>query len=240
MYELFTTEYMGTIPDDLSVCYVSRSVYTRLLDTLEANRIFAIFSFPCGATRYCAVQFTLDTHNHYYGDNVKKDPIYVPLWMLPPDAPIGEEIQVDFLSQEAFPEATSITLRPLDSAFYNTDAREELTGALTRLGVLRVGDTVMIPLKSLDGYTIGFYVSACSPADTVLMEGDEVAIEFEEASDLWDGRRPATPPPPPVSPPGGEVLSSILPVEPEMASGEVLGGAPVRRMANGRAWNPYR
>jgi hypothetical protein len=61
------------------------------------------------------------------------------------------------------------------------------------------------------------------------MDG-EVEIQFEEAVDLWDGRRPATPIPP-------EVENMLVPATPV---GNILGGGPVRKMPDGRPWNPYR
>jgi uncharacterized protein YciU (UPF0263 family) len=32
--------------------------------------------------------------------------------------------------------------------------------------------------------------SELEPADIVLLNAEEVAVEFEEAADQWDGRRP--------------------------------------------------
>jgi hypothetical protein len=224
MVRLFTTDYLPVPPTDLSVSYVPPHEYRSLLDRLECTRIFALLSFSDGSTRYTAIQNVSDM-----ADLVESDAIYIPMWMLPMDVEIGNEVSIEFLSQEAFPLALSVTLRPLDSAFYNTEVKEELTSALNRLGLVRKEDTVMICLEGLDGYQAGFYIVACEPANCVLMDG-EVEIQFEEAVDLWDGRRPATPIPP-------EVENMLVPATPV---GNILGGGPVRKMPDGRPWNPYR
>ena len=148
--------------------------------------------------------------------------------MIPDGITIGEMVDVEFQTQEAFPEATRIVLKPLDSAFYSTDAKEMLTNALTRLGVLEKESIVSLRLEELGGYEMGFYIVELEPANKCLMDGEEVVIEFEEAADQWDGRRPLTP----------------IPEEPPMLeiptpTGNILGGV-VRRMPDGRPWNPYR
>ena len=114
------------------------------------------------------------------------DGIFVPSYMLDHLGVegCGEKVLVEWLTQDAFPEATRIVLRPEDSAFYYADAKEELERALTRLGVLREGDTFVVPLVMLDGYKTAFNVVRTEPANIVLAEGDEVVIEFEEALDV--------------------------------------------------------
>ena len=222
-YSLASTAYLDARPDDM-VCYIHQFDWaTRIQDSA---RLFAVLTFDEDTTRICAVDHTLTHEMPLDAEN----PIFVPLWLIPPEAVMGTPIQVEFLTQDAFPEASRIVLKPLDSAFYNTDAKEMLTAALTRLGVLRKGDTVLLKLEELGGYDMGFYVSELEPADVVLLNSEEVVMEFEEAADQWDGRRPPTPVP--------ESPMVILP-EP-ITPGTVLGGGPVRRMADGRPWNPYR
>jgi hypothetical protein len=58
-----------------------------------------------------------------------------------------------------------------------------LTESLSRLGVLKKGDTVLLNLEELGGYEMGFYVSELEPADIVLLNAEEVVVEFEEAAD---------------------------------------------------------
>ncbi len=111
--------------------------------------------------------------------------MYLPPWVLDRlgAGGAGDVAEVDWLPQDAFPEATRIILRPHDSAFYHADAKEELERGLTRLGVLMAGTTVEIPLDALGGYRVPFDIVATEPANIVLAHGEEVAIEFEEA---WD------------------------------------------------------
>jgi len=166
--------------------------------------------------------------------------LYLPAWLL--DAlhvtGAGDRAAVTWLSQEAFPAATRIVLRPHDSAFYHADAKEELERALTRLGVLRRGATIVVPIQSLDDYEIVFDVMVTEPADIVLAEGDEVVMEFEAALDTpW--------PPEPVERPGTPIPDDIPMIASFVDSivqseGIALGGGPTRRMPDGRAWNPYR
>ena len=220
-YNLASTAYLDT-KTDTSVCYIHHFDWVNRIQ--DASRLFAVLKFNETTTRICAVE-------HVTSDDIPSDmvnPIFVPLWLIPTETAVGGPIEVNFLTQEAFPEASRIVLKPLDSAFYNTDAKEMLTASLTRLGVLRKGDTVLIKLEELGGYEMGFYVVDLEPADVVLLNADEVVIEFEEAADQWDGRRPGTPIPEPMLP----ILADV--------SGVILGGGPVRRMPDGRAWNPYR
>lgn len=111
--------------------------------------------------------------------------LYVPTWVLERlgGSGAGDVAEVSWLTQEAFPEATRIVLKPHDSTFYNVDAKEELERGLTRLGVLVEGTTVELPLESLGGYRVTFDVVKTEPATSVLAHGEEVVIEFEEA---WD------------------------------------------------------
>jgi len=228
IYTLASTAYLDTKTDG-AACYIRHHDWAERLE--DSNRLFAILKFDEATTRICAVE-------HVAPHDIPPDmdnPIFVPLWLIPPDSVMGGELEVEFLTQDAFPEATRILLKPLDSAFYNTDAKEMLTASLTRLGVLRKGDTVSLRLEELGGYEMGFYVADLEPADVVLMNGEEVVMEFEEAADQWDGRRPPTP----------EAERRLEPPmfieEPvAVASGEMLGGGPVRRMPDGRVWNPYR
>lgn len=228
-YTLASTEYLDTDVDN-AVCYIGHHDWASRLD--EGRRLFVLLKFE-GASHMSAVEHIAPRHIPSDMEN----PIFVPLWMIPPDAPIGGDIEVEFFTEEAFPAATRIVLKPLDSAFYNTDAKEMLTAALSRLGVLQKEKTVMLRLQELGGYEIGFFVTELEPADTVLLDADEVAVEFEEAADQWDGRRPDTPIPPPIEPMVSEDLSGSLQ---EGQQGTILGGGPVRRLPDGRAWNPYR
>ena len=227
-YTLASTDFLETDADaSSSVCYIEQDDWERrLTESADIRRLFAVIKFGEGMEqqRVCAVEH-LSTR---FMPQQIENPIFLPLWMIPEGAPIGDMVDVEFFSQDAFPEASRIVLKPLDSAFYNTDAKEMLTESLTRLGVLQKGDTVLLKLEELGGYEMGFYVSELEPADIVLLNAEEVAVEFEEAADQWDGRRPGTP-----------IPEEQAVIQPDV-SGTVLGGGPVRRLPDGRAWNPYR
>ena len=214
---------------DWATCSVSPYRWRQITDeNPDAQRIIARVEFD-SKTIYVPLGSPVahDSHNS----------LFLPKWAISNlgiDG-TGEVAEVTWLSQEAFPAATRIVLRPHDSAFHTVDAKEELEIALTRLGVLRRGDTLVIPIGGLGGYEITFDVMITEPADVVLAEGDEVAMEFEEALDTVPSAPEPTPPEPSApepmieTPPCGHVLS-----------GHTLGGQPTRRMADGRAWNPYR
>ena len=124
----------------------------------------------------------------------------MPIWML--DAAgfegSGEVLKCSLLTNDAFPEATKITLRVVDSAFYNSDVKAELEAALTNLGILRRHTTIQIPVKRLGDFPVELFVSELEPADCVLCDGDEIAVEFEEPVDHYEPpstsyQRPPTP-----------------------------------------------
>ena len=134
------------------------------------------------------------------------------------------------MTEEAFPQATKIVLRVVDSAFYNSDIKRELEIALTRIGVIKKGQLLHIPIEALGDFIVDIYVSELEPANIVLCEGEEVAVEFEEPVDAFEskeeeretspfavetaaGLRPPTPVP--------EEMYAILPT-----SGNVLGSDP--------------
>jgi len=148
----------------------------------------------------------------------------------------GENIQVEWLDSEHFPEATRIVLRPHDSAFFNADAKEELERALTTIGVLQVGTTIPVPLNTLGGFIVHIDVIALEPTPLVLMQGDEVAIEFEEALDSIT----TAPAPTPVPEPEPEPEPEPAPATFVSDGGYQLGGISRPRGTDGRSWNPWR
>jgi hypothetical protein len=203
---------------DWATCSVPLEVWRRITDENPGARLFGEFSYG-GKTVYAA----LGSPNQ----EAEGNKAFVPSWMLDHLAAegAGEAVAVDWLSQDAFPEATRIVLRPHDSAFFHADAKEELERALTRLGVVRQGDTIVIPLECLGEYEIAFDVVLTEPANLVLAQGDEVALEFEEA---LDAIAPPSEPPP---------LDYEEPVQ--EPKGQALGGTG-RFMPNGERWNPWK
>jgi hypothetical protein len=173
------------------------------------------------------------------------DRIFAPSWILDQLGVngSGEDVRVRWRSEEFFPEATRLVLRPHDSAFYHADAKEELERALTLLGVLQAGTTITVPLDVLGGYEIQFDVLITEPADLVLMQGDEVVLEFEEA---LDGAAEAQAPivTPALKPRIDDPIDAPMVPLPLIESDQRLGGqrlgGETRRMVDGRSWNPWR
>jgi len=218
--DFLTNEYNP----DIAVAYVAEGVFSQEVDALRCTRLFAAIFWASAPTSYMAVNLTRDRE-------ADEDAIYLPPWMIPGSVEIGERARVEFMSEEAFPHATKITLKPLDSAFYSSEIREELTYCLSRLGVVQKETIVTMKLETLDGFCMDFYISGCEPAGVVLCDGDEVAIEFEEAADQWDGRRT-----PPVNDTVNETIdhAAMIPEETK-PEGQTLGGT-----VRPKGWNPWR
>jgi hypothetical protein len=139
----------------------------------------------------------------------------------------GEEARVSIFTEEAFPEATRITIRLIDSAGYNSDIKEELEHTLGKLGVLQKDTQYQIPIQALGNYPVDIFISELEPADIVFCQGDHVIIEFEEPVDQI--ARPSTPIP-------EEPERLMIPLEEAplpLSQGRVLGSDPTNR---GPAW----
>lgn len=228
---ILSTDYLEiTVPATSAV--IPFLYWERITEEIDTPRLFASITFKNGFRRICSVNsFDLPA------GQVHPKVIYLPQWMIPHSEVYGDEYEIQFICKDSFPSAIKITLRPVDSAFYNVDAKEELEASLSAMGVLQQGDLITLPMNALGGYEVSFYISELMPADIVLLDGEEVAIDFEEAVDQFDGRPPIAERPPTPIPP--EMISHdfSLPVAEQM--GNVLGGT-VRRTADGKAWNPWR
>jgi hypothetical protein len=227
-FTVLSTNYLDS--QETFTAILSLEEWTRLSDIVESPRLFANIHFPSKSI-VCAIT-CLSIPSEF------PKAIFLPEWMIPHGFECGNLCEITFLGTDAFPPAQHVVLRPLDSAFYNTDVKEELEHSLTKLGCLSKGQIVNIPLEALGGYEIPFFVVDLVPADCVLLDGDEISCEFEEALDRFDGR-PPTPPPPPE-----QLLQNMVPdATPEntqfQGRGHRLGGV-CRRMPDGRPWNPYR
>jgi len=142
----------------------------------------------------------------------------------------GDSVEITWMCEEAFPNASRVVLRPHDSAFYHADAREELESALTKYGVIAEGTTIPISIQMLGGFSVLMDIIKTEPANIVLLEGDEIAFEFEEALDAEE---------PPVEPePVAVLVPEPMPV-PE-PTGQSLGGTNRPALPDGRPWNPWR
>ena len=165
-------------------------VFLRITNEDESKELIA----PMGNVVYNhSIDNDTDTDHHK---------VYAPLWLLDGAGfgGTGEIVKYSILTNDAFPEATKITLRVVDSAMYSSDIKEELEIALTKLGVIRKHTVLQIPVEALGGFPVEVFVSQLEPAETVLCEGDEVALEFEEPVDHFEPPvvtpRPPTPIPP--------------------------------------------
>ena len=215
-----------------SLCAVEQRIWLGAQEEIGGNRLIAEITAGDRVV-YSAVGSPLGAQQ---GGG---DRIFAPTWILDQLRlnGSGEDVAVRWRSEEFFPEATRLVLRPHDSAFYHADAKEELERALTRLGVLQAGTTITVPLEILGGYEIQFDVLVTEPASVVLMEGDEVVMEFEEALDgAAEAQAPiVTPAPAPID--DTEPMIPMMPLAEPV--GQVLGGT-TRRMTDGRPWNPWR
>ena len=224
-----------------STCLVVQSAWNQILEEVpDARRIIARIRSGSGQSLYCALGSPLLEQAAQVAS--PSNALFLPAWMLEHlgiDG-TGDEVEVDWLSEEAFPEATRILLRPHDSVFYHADAKEELERGLTALGVISQGSVVHIPLDALGRFTVPFEVLLCEPANVVLAEGDEVVIEFEEALDSAAQviERPApVPVPAPVAP---DTFETLLPSAAAPQGHRLGGSAAPRRTADGKPWNPWR
>jgi len=218
---------------DTMTCTLEKSAWRSLMNTHEGSRrLFA--KIECGdKTLYSAVgSFTESMEG---GEERKR--IILPYWALDvlSTTGMGDLAEITWLPEDAFPAATRIVLRPHDSAFYHSDAKEELEAALTRIGVLQKGQTIMVCIQALGDFPMSFDVLELEPANVVLADGEEVVMEFEAALDV---------PPEPVARPDTPIpesaFASMIPeVVPVLTGGRRLGGTN-RVTADGRAWNPHR
>lgn len=154
--------------------------------------------------------------------------IFLPHWMIESAqfSGVGEPCTVTVLPEEAFPQATKLTLRVIDSAFYTSNVKEELERFLSSLGVVKRHSLLELPIESLGGFKVEVFIANTEPADIVLCDGEEVVVEFEEPVDQILPRPPTPIPdvipilsPEPTSPPREFV--------PFQGEGRVLGGSNV-------------
>ena len=183
-----------------------------------------------------------------FGNSRNNECIIIPNWalqILGIDGS-GENVEITWLAEDAFPNATRVILRPHDSAFFHGDIKGELERELTTYGVIAEGTTIPVTVSSLDGFSVLMDVVRTFPANIVLLEGDEIEFEFETALDV-PAEAPAEAAPviaeataltPPVvthavvTPPVGAVPAGLV--------GQRLGGKERPALPDGRPWNPWR
>lgn len=242
-YTAWSQTFILDTPD--STCIVDVGEWRKIHDEFyQAKRIFAkVFTLYSEDAYYVALGSPVYDEMNFTNGTTNKS-IFLPQSILDTlrIQGSGEPVKVEWLTNEYFPEATRIVLRPHDSAFFHADAKEELERALTRMGVLQSGITISVPLQMLGGFNVALDVITLEPANIVLMEGDEVSIEFDKALDAIDEELTAVEqkeelPEEPVG-----ILDDLIPKPEDKFSGEgnTLGGSTKPRLADGRAWNPWR
>jgi len=213
---------------------VPKEIWSEAMRTEGSRRKFLRIEHP-----QCLDDWVAPLGDPYTVNGDNDDPIqniYLPLWMIDAGhfSGEGDESTMEIMGEDSFPEATRIVFRVLDSAFYNADVKEELERALSLMGVIRQHTTLQIPVQALGGYPVEVFVSKTEPANLVLCDGEEVAVEFEEPVDQI---RPPTPipqlpplftealdegmlpPPPPVAPPVAQGFQAF------QGQGRSLGGS---------------
>ena len=126
---------------------------------------------------------------HPVSSTITRNPcVYVPLWMLDSAGfqGVGEMAMCSVFDNQAFPHASKISLKVIDSAFYTSEVKEELEKALTAMGVVRSESILQIPIQSLSGFRVEVFITKTEPSDIILCEGEEVVIEFEEPVDHYE------------------------------------------------------
>jgi hypothetical protein len=251
--QLWSTAFVldpAEAPDEDEMCYLGLGAWRRLHEEYKgAGRIFAQLRVE-GETVYCALGHPLSLEGVMPEVAGGEETLYIPQRVaarLCIEA-TGQEAEVMWLTDEAFPAATRIVLRPHDSAFYHADAKEELERELSRRGLLECGQMISVPLAALGGYMVDFDVVVTEPANIVLLQGEEVVMEFEASLDATQASLDATQAAAaaPVAPlePAEDFGGAMMPVPPVAATaapppGQRLGGE-VRYNPDGTRWNPWR
>ena len=190
--EIFSKAFCPDPDTDNFTIRVSQELWEEAIREELGNRVFLRIIHPDGLSDWIAPMGA-----PVYDDS-SHPKIYLPLWMMDTAHLVdGLLTRIDFLSEEAFPAATHIVFKVIDSTFYNSDVKEELEKALSAIGVIRQHSILQIPVESLNGYSVDVFISKTEPAEVVLCQGEEVTVEFEEPVDYVDSSPPRPPTPVP-------------------------------------------
>jgi hypothetical protein len=233
---IWSNAYAPTPSTDPFSLQVEKPLWTTAMRQESGRRKFLRIEHPYGFDDWIApigepVASSGDAEEKHDEDCYN---VFLPLWMID-TARLeggGQEAVAEIVNEDYFPEATRIVLRVIDSAFYNADVKAELERALSAMGVIRQHTTLQIPIQALDGYTVEVFISQTEPANIVLCDGEEVAVEFEEPVDQIQTPRPPTPMP---EPPSVLLPGTMIPDEPVettgfrpfQGQGRTLGGSNV-------------
>ena len=193
---IWSSAYAPNPQTDSFSIQVEKSLWEKAMREESGKRKFLRIEHPEGLDDWVAPigePVSCDIEAEQKDDDVCYN-VFLPLWMI--DAAqmdgTGHQAVAEVVDEEFFPEATKIVLRVIDSAFYNADVKEELERALSAIGVIRQYTTLQIPIYALGNYTVEVFISETQPANIVLCDGEEVAVEFQEPVDQI---RPPTPMP---------------------------------------------
>ena len=212
--KLFSEAYCPTKLVNTFSAAVPESYWREIMNEYQSGRAFLRIE-SLGKEWFCPV-------GQPVAESDVENSLFLPLWIVESAGfgGFGEDCMVTILTEEAFPEATKLVFRVIDSAFYNSEVKEELESALSSLGVIKKHSLLEIPIQNLGGYHVEVFVVDTEPAEIVLCDGEEVAVEFEEPVDQIQEQRPPTPIPAP--PPTLATSQNMIPdLHPTAASGFV-------------------
>jgi hypothetical protein len=115
----------------------------------------------------------LHVHSHH---SISEDVIYIPTWCI--GSVTTAEVTMELVT-EMPPEATKITLQPLDNEVYHCDIAGAVSAHLSNWQVLTEGTTLTVTCDELGGFPVDIFVKSIEPEKTVLLRG-EVPLELEE------------------------------------------------------------
>lgn len=237
---IWSNAYSPSADSDPFSIQVEKALWEKAMREEGSRRKFLRIEHPEGLEEWIApigqpIQSSMEAEREHDEDCYD---IFLPLWMIDVANLNGSGNQsiAEIVDEQYFPEATRIVLRVIDSAFYNADVKEELERALSAIGVIRQHTTLQIPIQALGGYAVEVFVSETEPANIVLCDGEEVAVEFQEPVDQIAPPRPPTPVP---QPPATISTDSMIPegflgptppstrFQPFQGQGHVIGSSNV-------------
>lgn len=228
MFHVYSTNYLEQEVEPYH-CYVNEKIWKRVQNDEHTTKVFARIIKDDKGWICSLGPPILSVMNE---DNN----IFVPSWMLEQINCIGdgEELVVEWFPMEAFDHSTKIVLAPRDSIYQNENIQEQLSIELSKLGVLQKNTNVHIYIPEFDNYEVVFEVKELEPANIVLCEGNEVALDFDTThiKDEIAKARPPSPYPHDLLPTvlHNTVEESIQPVQENK-----LGG-----VQRGERFNPWR
>ena len=248
-YSAWSSAY-STDPVEQTRIYLSVNEWNRIHDEhSSAKRVFGRIMIG-DKDVFCPLGEPTSTGHFETGT---KKPVIIPNWALEilGVEGSGEDIEITWLAEDSFPNASKVVLRSHDSALYHADIKEELERELTMYGVIVQGTTIPVTISSLGGFSLQIDIVHTYPANIVLLDGDEITFEFETALDAPEEvvtePVPAFPSyePIPVATPVAEFplpesFALPIPVATVVPEGIRLGGRVPPPLPDGRLWNPWR